>query len=318
MSRFLFIDETYGFLLKKTMRPVGAVALAAIAGGVVYLTGVSFMDIQFDSYQSAEKAFSLGGGVQLTYAVPEILRGTRAFFSWPESYFPNYLKRLQLIFVAGAAICCIWLPRGVWAKVGAIAILGLACFAPRVLQLLHAEGRYHNLALTGYALVIAGAVMIINRAGPTLLRNASAVLAFVLIAGYVIQCNWVSTVNHLNTVAHFHTVTQILARIRSLPDGQWDGRTIAVVGSYDMRSDYPFNPATGVATEFIDAAHMDKVARLLREEAVFVQADGDMPQILESVSARPPWPHPASVSVVGGVGVVVLSKNSTTSPATGQ
>jgi hypothetical protein len=78
-----------------------------------------------------------------------------------------------------------------------------------------------------------------------------------------------------------------------------------------MPSTYPFQPATGVATEFIDAAHMDKVARLLREDIVFVQADRVLPQILESAETRQPWPHPESVNVVGGVGIVVLSKNST-------
>ena len=71
------------------------------------------------------------------------------------------------------------------------------------------------------------------------------------------QCNWISTVNYLNTLAHYTTLTQVLARVRSIPDAQWDGRKIAVVGRYDMSTDYPYKPATGVATKFMDAKHMD-------------------------------------------------------------
>jgi len=309
LGKLVIHADDDAFLSKSTIRSTIAVALSVVVGGILYLVCVSFMNIPIESYQAADKAFSFSGEPNLSYAMAEILKGTRSFYFWPENYFPNYLKKLQLIFIVGAAIFCLWFPKGFWPKAGAVSMLVLAGFSPRLLQLLHPAGHYHNLTLTAYALVIAGTVMIINRAGTILLRNATAVLAFVLIGGYVLQCNWISTVNYLNTVAHFATVTQILARARSLPDTQWDGKTIAVVGRYEMPSDYPFKGATGVATKFLDAHHMDKIGRLMRDEVKFIPADETRPKVLEYAATHSPWPQPGSVGIVDGIGVVVLSKN---------
>jgi hypothetical protein len=184
----------------------------------------------------------------------------------------------------------------------------VGALAPRVLQLIHPEGNYHSLTLTAYALLVAGALAIVLRAAPVLLRNASAVFASFMIAAYVIQCNWISTVNYLNTMAHFATMTQLLAKVRSLPDAQWDGTKIAVVGAYDMPTEYPYKPATGIASKFIDAEHMNQLARLLRDKATFVQADQTMPKVLEYAASHPPWPNPAAVGIVEGMGVIVLSR----------
>jgi hypothetical protein len=174
---------------------------------------------------------------------------------------------------------------------------------------LHPEGHYHSLTLTAYSVLIAGAVMVVVRAGSTFVRNVSIVVALFLVAGYVVQCNWISTVNYLNTLAHFETLTQVLARVRSLPDADWDGKKIAVVGRYDMPSDYPFKPYDAVASKFMDAKHMDDMARLIRDEATFVAADETMTTVLDFAKTHPPWPHPASVGIVGGMGVVVFSKD---------
>jgi len=75
-----------------------------------------------------------------------------------------------------------------------------------------------------------------------------------------------------------------------------------------MPSEYPFKTATGVATRFMDAKHMDLLARLMRDQATFVAADGAMPKVLEFAATHPQWPHPASVGVVDGMGVVVFAK----------
>ena len=182
-------------------------------------------------------------------------------------------------------------------------------FSPRLLQLLHPGGHYHNLTLTAYAVLIAGFVMIVNQTGQILARNLSTLAALFLIAGYVLQSNWISTVNHLNTLAHYTTLTQILTRIRSLPDANWDGKKIAVVGRYDMRSEYPFKGATGVASKYMDPTHMQHLARLMRDEATFVVADRATPKALEYAATHAPWPHPGSVGMVDGMGVVVLSKD---------
>ena len=110
--------------------------------------------------------------------------------------------------------------------------------------------------------------------------------------------------NYLNTVAHFNTFTQVLARLRSLPGAQWDGKKVAVVGGYDMPSDYPLALSTGVANKFIDPNHMNALARILRDEATFVEADQTMPRVLEYAATHAPWPAPGSVGVVDGMGVV--------------
>jgi hypothetical protein len=303
----LFKEEDEAFVSATMIRSTVAVAVAVVLGGLIYLLGVSFMDVKFDAEQAADKAFRLSGGIDLVQATAQVFTGTRSFFFWPENYFPGYLKNVQLIFMAIAGLLCLWIPKRSWAKVFAVAIFAIACFAPRILQLIHPEGTYHTLTLTAYALVIAGALAIILRAAPTVVRNASAILAFFLIAGYVLQCNWISTVNYLNTMAHFATLTQLLAKIRSLPDTNWDGKTIAVVGTYDMASDYPFKSGAGVAPKFMDAEHMGQLARLMRDKAAFVQADQTMPKVLEYAATHPAWPNPASVGVVDGLGVIVFS-----------
>ena len=155
-----------------------------------------------------------------------MLRGSRAFFVWPEAYLPQPLK-------AAAGRCCWPAPR--WAascfraacaaKLAALALLGLVMLSPRTMQFLHPKGTFHNLTVTGYALVIAAAAMVTVRLGTGLVRNASVLVAALLVTGYVVQCNWISTVNLLNTQAHFATTTQILARLRALPDQDWDGKT---------------------------------------------------------------------------------------------
>jgi hypothetical protein len=311
LARLLFGDPKAAFVSPPTLRATIATLVAAVVGGVVYLVCVSMMDIPFDSEQAAETAFHLGGVAKPLLAMHEIWNGTRGFFLWPERYFPDYLKELQLALVAAAAICCLWLPRGLWAKAAAVFLLVLAAFAPRVLQLLHPEGQYHSLTLTGYAVFIAGAVMIVMRSSRTLPRNVSIIVTLFLVAGYVIQCNWISTVNYLNMFAHFETMTQVLARLRSLPDAGWDGKKIAVIGRYEMPTTYPFTTRDAVAPKFLDANHMTYLARLMRDEATFVTADTTMPRVLDYARSHPQWPNPASVAVVDGMGVVVFSAAAT-------
>ena len=308
LSRHLFAGADGGLVARTTVRATIAVVASAVAGGLLYLAAVSLMNLEPDTIHSSEEAFHLRGVLTPLQGIAEIWQGTRSFFLWPENYFPNYLKALQIAFLAAAGIFCLRLPARPGAKIAAAALLLLASFTPRILQLLAPKGHFHSLTLTGYAVLIAGAVMIVNRAGRTITRNASIILSTVLIAGYVMQCNWISTVNYLNTLAHFTTMTQVLARVRAIPDAQWDGRKIAVVGAYEMSPDYPFKPATGVATSFMDAKHMDLLGRLMRDQATFVAADETMPRVLEFAATHPKWPHPASVGVVDGTGVVVFAK----------
>ena len=291
-----------------------AVFAAAVVGGLIYLAAVWTLHIDFDSAQGADEAFRLGGATKFSLSLPEVWTGTRSFFVWPERYFPQYLKGMQLAFIAGAGLFALVVPARLWAKIAALALLLAACFAPRLLQLLHPAAHYHSLTLTAYAVLVAGAVTIVLRAGRTFVRNVSILVASILIAGYVLQCNWISTVNYLNTLAHMGTLTQVLARVRSIPDANWDGKTIAVVGSYDMPSDYPFRPSDAVASKFMDAKHMSDLARLMRDEATFVAADDSMPKVLEFAKRHASWPSPASVGVVDGMGVVVFSPPSRGSP----
>jgi hypothetical protein len=312
LSKVLFPEEPSP-RLRATLFSTATSLSAVVAGGVIYVAIVASMNIPFDTSQGADQAFSLNHHVHnpLTalYALPEVVRATRSFLFWPESYFPDGLKKLQLVLVGSAALCCLIHPRGPVAKLTALVLFAVALITPRTMQLIHPGGSYHSLTLTAYALVIAGSTLIVARCGRMWARNASGVIALVLIAGYVIQCNWISTVNVLNTMAHYSTLTQVLARLRALPETGWDGKTVAVVGSYDMPSSFPFKSATGVATEFLDPRHMDQLARLLRDEARFVAADDTMPKVLEFAATHPRWPAPESVGVVDGMGVVVLSKN---------
>jgi Glucosyl transferase GtrII len=298
--------------MRAVIGAAGATLVAVAAGGILHVLVVSSLHIQFDAAQGADQAFSLRSrlenGLQLSYAAAEVLRGSRAFFVWPEAYLPQPVKMLQGLLLAAAAVGCLLLPRGAPAKLAALVLLGLVMISPRVMQFLHPRGTFHDLTVTAYALVIGAAAMIAMRLGGSLSRNAAALVATLLTAGYVMQCNWISTVNHLNTQAHFTTTAQILARLRALPDQDWDGKTIAVVGRYDLPSSFPFVPSTGVASEFMTPTHMSLMSRLLRDEANFVKADPSMPKVMEFAAARQPWPSPQSIGIIDGVGVVVLSK----------
>jgi hypothetical protein len=300
--------EEISFFTKSLLKPTLAALSAVIAAGLIYVAIVWSMDLKFDAYQAAGQAFNLEAGRNFSYAISELVQGTRNFFLWPQNYFPNYLKKVQLVLLVVSGFFCLWQPKGSLAKVSALLILALTLFMPRILQLLHPQGHYHNLTLTAYALLIAGFVMIIHRAGPVLVRNLSTLLALFLIAGYILQCNWISIVNHLNMLAHYTTMTQILTRVKSVPSKSWDGLNVAVVGKYNMSSSYPFKGDTGVATKFIDASHMQHLARLMREDINFVAADHSMPKVMEYASENIQWPNSSSIGAVDGMAVVVLSK----------
>jgi len=241
----------------------------------------------------------------------EVIKGTRSFFFWPEHYFPDFLKKLQLVFFATAGLLCLWIPKDLAVKFAAAVIFPLTFLTPRILQLIHPEADYHNLTLTAYAVTIAGFVMIVVRSRYILIRNLSIVIAATLIGGYIIQCSWISTVNYLNTLAHYTTLTQVLSRVRSLPE-EWNGEKVVVVGNYDMKQDYPYKRTTGIATNYIGikfTGHMNHLAQLMRDEMDFVPADQMTPEALKYARTHSAWPHSTSVGVVDGVGVVVFSND---------
>jgi hypothetical protein len=211
---------------------------------------------------------------------------------------------------------CVWLPRRTWKKLVAVTLLVITIFAPRLLQLLHPAGNFHSLTLTAYAVTIAGFVTILARGGNILTRNLSMLSAVVLIAGYLIQANWISTVNYLNTLAHYTTLTQILSRVRAIPTDQWDGKQVVVIGRYEMPKGYPFRSATGVASGYISEQHLQRLARLMRDELVVLPLEA-VPKARGYASSHLPWPHPGSVGVVDGVGVVILSNEQLGKPAAG-
>jgi hypothetical protein len=308
--------------VRPTVAAAGAVLLAIAAGGVLHVLAVWSLDLPANAAHGADDAFSMQSriedGLQLGRAVAVVLQESRALFVWPEAYMPQPLKGLHALFVAAAALCAVLVPRGAGAKALALALVVAVLLAPRTLQLMHPQGDFHKLTLTAYALVFAGAALAAARSAGTALRNATLAAGAVLVAGYVVQCHWVSTVNLLNTQAHVATVTQVLARARALPAAGWDGRTIAVVGRYDMGNDFPYQAATGVASEYLGARHMAFIARLLRDEARFVEPDAAASGVAAFAAGRPAWPHPQSVGIVDGVAVVVLSRKPVTSASEGR
>lgn len=316
VARLVFDEKDPNAAPSRLLKSGGSALISVIIGGAIYLWMVSAMHLAPDTIHSSEEAFHLHDALDFTHSLPEVWNDTRSFFRWPENYFPDYLKELQLALIGAGALVCWWVPGRLWRKLAAAGLLVVALFAPRALQLLHWKGHFHSLTLTAYAVLIGGAVMLVNRAARGVVRNASIIVASVLIAGYVLQCNWVSTVNYLNTLSHLETMTQVLAELRSIPGARWDGKKVAVVGRYDPASDYPFRPSAGVATNFADGTHLAYLARLMRDEANFVPADETMPEVLEYAATHPIWPEPGSVGIVDGMGVVVFA-HTQTAPAEG-
>jgi hypothetical protein len=307
LFKAMFNDGGNSLFSLAIAKSVIAALVAVVAGGLIYVAAVSQMHLQFDAYQGAGEAFSFSKSLQLSVAIPTVIAGTKSFFLYPESYFPGYLKNIQLVLLLGAGMLCLWLPKTIANKLAALLILGLSLFTPRLLQVLHPGGVFHNLTLTAYAIIIAGCLTIHFRAGRIWLHNISSLLAVILIGGYLIQCNWISSVGYLNTLAHYSTMTQIMTQIKSLPAGEWDGRTVAVQGKHGMYSRYPFKKATGIASEFIDTGHMQWMAHLLRENMVFIDLAQASPEARQYAVSRKPWPHADSLGVAGGVAVLVLS-----------
>lgn len=313
LSALLFANKPEELSLKAVSKPLFGALVSVLAGGLVYITIISFMDLDFDSYQNAGDAFNLQPKTSPLYAITKIFKGAYSFFLWPEYYFPNYLKRLQLVLLVIASILCVWIPKSKLLKILAPIILLITFFSPRLLQLIHADGHYHNLTLTAYAVTISGFIMIIFKANIIILRNLSIILTSILIAGYIIQCNWISTVNYLNTLAHYTTLNQVITRVRSLPE-EWDGKKVIAFGKYNMKQEYPYITTTGVATEYIGgkiSTSLNNLARLMRDEITFVTpAEQTSTQgVLEFAKSHPVWPHPKSVGVVDGVGIVIFSKD---------
>jgi len=288
-------------------RPTLATALAGLTGGLAYVGVVKTMDIPFDAYQGAGEAFDLGRGLDIHAAVSALVHGSRAFYLWPEHYLPMSMKGLQLILLLGGLLACLWIPRKATDKSVAAALYLLILFSPRLLQALHPHGHYHQLTLTAYAVVIAGAATLLLRIPLVWIGNGTRLVTTFLIIGYLIQCNWISTVNFLNTQAHFYNFGQIMARVRSLPPESWDGQTIVVVGRYEMSGEHPYRPATGVASRFLDAEHMDYMARLLRDPIRVVAAAGRYAWAREYAEHRPVWPAGGSIFPMNHVAVVILS-----------
>lgn len=290
------------------VKPLGAAATAVLLGGLLYLALVALSGKTVSSYQGADEAFRMRLTLDPALILSLLGQGSRAFYVWPEHYFPAYLKVLQLVLVGGAGLACLLVPKTWAARALALAVFAVALVAPRALHLLHPSGNFHQLTLTAYAIAVAGSLMLVLRSAPVLLRNGATAVAALVIAGYVIQCNWISTVNYQNTVAHFAQTTQILARVRSIPDARWDGSTIVVSGSLRLFDEYPFRRTMGVASDFISASHLQYVTRLLRDNVKVVPIEDASPIVQAAAAQLPTWPHPQSVAIVDGVAVVSLSK----------
>jgi hypothetical protein len=288
--------------------------LSVLAGGLLYLGAFSLLHIRISDYQAADQAFSLKRDFDLPVIALLLFNGSRSFFLWPENYFPGGLKKLQLVLVGGAALVCLLVPR-TWAmRAAALAALALATLAPRALQLVHAAGSFHNLTLTAYAIVVAGSLMVLQRAGPIVIKNVSAVVASLVIFGYLVECNQISMVNYLNTVAHFSQTTQILARLRSLPSPQWDGATVVIAGSLPLYHDYPFLRGTGISNDFVAATHIQHLTRLLRDNVKVLPIEKADQQVRNLADSLPAWPNPASVATLNGIAVVNLGKGGSEGP----
>lgn len=293
---------------RSVILPVVATLAAIGIGGILYYLAVKALGLPLSTYQGADKAFGLQTGVDRILTLKAVLDGTRASLVWPENYFPATLKDLQLSLLFVGVLLAVWLPKGIVNKLLATGMIVMAFFAPRVLQVIHPSGHYHNLTLTAYASLAAGALALIYRFRKTALSNIATCIAVLLLVGFIAQANWISSVNYLNMVAHFSTTSQILSRLGSLPNSGWDGRRILLVGNYSMPNYYPFKRATGVATDFIDPNHFSAMAKLLRTEVEVIHEVDGSAQALAFAATRRPWPDSESIGVVDGVGIVVLAK----------
>ena len=308
------LDENKQFFSWPIMKSAFAALVSIIVGGIGYITAVSLLDINISTYQGADQAFHLEQNMNPSHifsSFKEIVVGSRSFYFWPENYFPGYLKKVQLILILTTAIICLWVPKTSKNKAAALIIFCLSHFSPRLHQMLHPGGDYHNLTLTAYAVVISGCIMMIIKTTETTIRNGSIILSIILISGYIHQCNWITTVNYLNTQAHYATLTQILARMRSLQNENWDGKSAVVIGKYNMPLFDPFKKGAGVASNFIDAEHLQNLARLMRDEIHFLPEDQITPVIKQFAATHPHWPHPNSVDVFEGIAVITLSEERT-------
>ncbi len=297
----VFDDRLGSVFLQPMVRSIYAFSTASFLAGIGYISSVLLLGISLSSYQGADKAFDFNESVNMDIsyffnALYDILTGSRSFYFWPENYFPLYLKYAQLIFLFTAAALCVYLPRNTKSKIAAVLIFSIALIAPRFLQLLHSEGQFHNLTLTAYALVVSACIAIVLRTGKIILRNLTIVTSIFIIAGYIEQCNWISSINYLNSQAHYATLTQILARIRSLEDKEsnWDGKKAFIFGSYEMPEYRIFKKAAGVAPNFIRPQEIQDFSHVLRDEMIFLNKDQVSPRVIQFVSERPSWPHPAS------------------------
>ena len=289
------------------LRASGWALAAPLAGGLLYVLAVSQIGYEARTYQHVDEAFSFEHALQPQLVVPAIIAGSKAFFLYPENYFPEFLKKLQLLLIAGGALAATLLSSGAKNKTLACLLIAAAAVSPRLLQFIHPTGQFHNLTLTAYAVLVAGLISILLKSRSNPVRSISILLCGALIWGFTVQCNWISTVGYLNHQAHFSLTNRILARLDALPADAWDGRSVAVFGRYAMPAEYPFLKATGIAPDFVDSDHMYFLARILRDKTSFIETDSAPAAAKEYALSHKPWPHQDSVGIAGGVAVVILS-----------
>ena len=306
--KLIFADDARSAHAGHALASFAGGLIAVACGGVLYVILVKLSGVPIDSYQGANKAFSLSDGVDIPLSLSVILKASRGAFVWPENYFPLWAKQLQLILIAMAGLYCLISTAGAGRKFAVLVLLLLGLLAPRALQFVHPQGAFHNLTLTAYAVVIAGAFAIVARCAGAIVRNAALVTAVLIVYAYLVQANWMATVNQLNWAAHQLTMSQILGRIDSLPRDAWDGKTVAVYGKLELVDTYPYRKQTGIAVSFIDEEHFQRFSRLLRQEVQVVTSKEMSADLRRTVEGLPTWPAAGSVQLVGNMAVVVLSR----------
>ena len=287
---------------------------------------VAVFNVQLVAYQGAA---SMGASdfAAVTRGLRVVLIETARFLGgrfqsiYPESsYFTWKDKALCAVVYLGAIAGIAAMARRMRGRSGAAVLMFLmALFAPRVLQVAHPDGNYHELTLTGYGVYLAGAAAFAMEMKNRIARSAVQLVLVVLICSFIHSNNVGAAALAFDYQAIMHWGNRVLAMIEADPRcavqmGSWAPKRIMFVGDAYRVSDWfyrgrPFVTAVGIA-DGIPNIVFDSIFRLLRVNATSV---GIPPQThsegLAYAARHEAWPHPESVTVLrDGTIVVVLSK----------
>jgi hypothetical protein len=307
--------------------------LGVIAGGcLLYALSVrgmtAWLGVVLTDYQGANSMMDITSE-SIFQGFKLALKGTLTFFGRTDPTFqfgyenPYYAGLPKIINCVVALIAAINLFQDSSRKLIGLASVGfllLGLIAPRSVQVLHPEANYHELALGGYALYLAGLLAIALDARAKLLRVVVQGAVIVLIFSFIHSNNVAAMSLTLDYQATLHWANRVLARAEALPNyGTLNypaRKQFVFIGNGYQISQWqyrgrPFLSSTGISDGIPDIV-FGSLFQLLRVNATTYGVSKQSLELAKRYAeTHRAWPAEDSLTVLPDGTIVVVLENGT-------